>query len=50
MKVIDYLQQEIEREEATKTRKAGKNARVVKLLKKLANVPTPIPVRDFLGD
>jgi len=46
MKVIDYLQQEIEREEATKTRKDGKKARVAKLLKKLTNVPTPVPVLD----
>jgi hypothetical protein len=54
MKVIDYLQQEIdaaeERKEATKTRKNGKHGRVVKMVKKLATMETPIPVLDFLGD
>jgi hypothetical protein len=49
-KIVDYLAEEEAKLETTKTRKNGKKARVAKMLEKLTNVPTPIPVLDFLGD
>lgn len=51
MKVIDYLAEELKREEATKTRKAGKHERVTKMLKKLANAqPDFSDLQAVLGD
>ena len=49
-RIIDYLAEELKKQEATKTRKTGKHERVAKLMKSLAKFETPIPVTDFLGD
>lgn len=53
-KIIDFLAEQEKqaktRQDATKTRKAGKHGRLKQLMRSLANVQTPLPVLDFLGD
>jgi hypothetical protein len=47
-RIIDYLAEEMKREEATRTRKAAKKQRIGKLLNRL-NVNTQQPVVDYLA-
>ena len=49
-KIVDFLAEELEREEAKQTRRAQKRERMRTLLRNLTMPTEPLPVMDFLGD